>query len=246
MLTTRYMRAPQCNVPTGGAAEPGAPVGPAPVDGGALPACGSTNATIIVPTCIDGPAILPLWRQTRASITDSWAGLPWTLAIGYSCPEDAVPTMTEADFRRLPLPPPVLRMEPDQGWVLVNIDTIVMTDPTPQSFRTDLLGYGVDVIATPTTFDYDFGDDLDGLVTTSPGHPWPHQDTAHVYQSTGTRQITLTTTWTGRYRVDGTSIWRDITGTAHTTITGAPFDVQERRSHLVSGLCTDIPQPADC
>ena len=246
LLTTRYMRAPQCNIHTGGAAEPGAPVGPAPVDGGDLPPCGSTNATITVPTCVDGPAILPLWRQTRASVADSWAGLPWTLTIGYSCPEDAVPTMTAEDFRRLPLPPPVLRMQPDQGWVLVNIDTIVLTDPTEQTFRTELLGYGVDVLATPTTYHYDFGDDLQDLVTHSPGHEWPHQDTVHVYETTGTRQITLTTTWTGRYRVDGTSIWRDINGTASTTVTGTPFEVQERRAHLVSGLCTDIPKPADC
>ncbi|MBO3084729.1 hypothetical protein [Cellulomonas fengjieae] len=67
-----------------------------------------------------------------------------------------------------------------------------------------------------------------------------------MYDDVGTVQITLTTTWTGRYRVDGTTQWRDVVGTAETSSTSAPFSVEERRSRLVSGLCTDTPKPADC
>ena len=54
------------------------------------------------------------------------------------------------------------------------------------------------------------------------------------------------TTWKGRYRVDGTTVWRDVNGTATTSTTSAPFTVEERRSRLVDDLCTDIPQPDDC
>ncbi len=138
-------------------------------------------------------------------------------------------------------------MQPDRGWVLVNIETIVMTDPAEQTLRTTLLGHGIDVVATPPTrYRYEFGDELDPLTTTSPGHPWPDHDTYHVYQRPGTRQITLTTTWTGRYRVDGSPVWREVDGTAQTSATTPPFEVQERRSHLVTSLCTDIPKPDDC
>ncbi|WP_456788305.1 hypothetical protein [Cellulomonas sp. P5_C5] len=146
----------------------------------------------------------------------------------------------------MPLAPPVLHLQPDRGWVLVNKETIVTTERTEQTFRTELLGHGIDVIATPDTFTYDFGDDSDTLVTRSEGHPWPDHDTFHFYEDVGTVQITLTTAWKGRYRVDGTTQWRDVVGTAETSVTSAPFSVEERRSHLVSSLCTDIPKPDDC
>ena len=58
--------------------------------------------------------------------------------------------------------------------------------------------------------------------------------------------ITLTTTWTGRYRLVGTEEWSDVAGTALTPTTGAPFTVEERTSRLVDGLCTDVPRPPDC
>jgi hypothetical protein len=154
--------------------------------------------------------------------------------------------MTVEDFRRLPLAPPVLHLQPDRGWVLVNKETIVTTEPTEQTFRTDLLGHGIDVVARPDTFTYDFGDGTDTLVTRSAGHPWPDHDTFHLYEELGTVQITLTTSWKGQYRIDGTTQWRDVIGTAETSVTSAPFTVEERRSHLVSGLCTDIPKPDDC
>lgn len=245
-LLIRYMRAPQCNVATGGAAEPGTPVGPAPADAGPLPECAPRNGSLPIPTCIDGPPVLPLWSQRRADTGASWAGLPWDLVIGYSCPEDAVPTLTAEDFRQLPIAPPALTTQPDRGWVLVNKETIVFTDPAEQVFRTELLGYGVDVIAAPTTYRYDFGDGSRDLVTDSPGHSYPDHDTFHFYESLGTVQITLTTTWSGRYRVDGSSVWHDVNGTAETSAISAPFTVEERRSRLVSGLCTDIPKPDDC
>ncbi|MFC4614259.1 hypothetical protein ACFO3K_06015 [Cellulomonas algicola] len=246
--TTRYARAPMCNMATGAVAEMGDAddvFGEGDSDGDGRIACGPSNTTVPVPVCVDGPPVLPLWRQTRAEFTDPWPA-EWTLALGYSCPEDAVPTMTAADFRRLPLAAPVLRLQPDRGWVLVNKETIVMTDPAEQTLRTDLLGYGVDVVATPASYRYDFGDGSPDLITTSPGHEWPNHDTFHFYERLGTVQVTLTTTWQGRYRVDGTTVWRDVNGTATTATTSAPFTVEERRSRLVDDLCTDIPKPDDC
>ncbi len=140
----------------------------------------------------------------------------------------------------------MLNVQPDRGWVLVNKDTIVSTDKAQQTFRTDLLGRGIDVVATPDTFTYDWGDDTANLVTHSPGHAYPNQDTVHAYTELGSRQITLTTTWTAKYRVDGTNEWRDVVGTAATSATSAAFTVEERRSHLVAELCSATPTPPDC
>ncbi|WP_315093530.1 hypothetical protein [uncultured Cellulomonas sp.] len=187
----------------------------------------------------------PMWAHQRASLdTDVWG--PWYQVDAGGCPADVLPVFTAEDFRRLPLAPPTLHVQPDRGWVLVNKETIVTTERTEQTFRTELLGHGIDVVATPDTFTYDFGDGSQDLVTQSPGHSYPDHDTFHVYDELGAVQIALTTTWKGRYRIDGTTQWRDVVGTAETSATSAPFTVEERRSHLVSGLCTDIPTPEDC
>ncbi|ADG76198.1 hypothetical protein Cfla_3319 [Cellulomonas flavigena DSM 20109] len=195
--------------------------------------------------CEEGDEIvLPMWRQVRATPADAWG--PWQQIDSGGCGVDLLPELTEADFRRLPLPAPTLTLQPDRGWVLVNIETIVRTDPTPITLRTDLLGIGITVEATPTLWTYDFGDGHT-LTTRSPGHPYPDHDTFHEYEKPDpARTITLTAQWTGRYQVDGSPVWRDVDGVALTTTTSAPFRVEERTSRLVDRLCTDRPKPPDC
>jgi len=228
-----YQRAPLCNVNSA--------VPTTPLNGQCPPASGDAGPN----DCGEDAVVDPLWKRERSTPTSvDWS--PWWQVDRGGCAADLLPVLTAEEFRRLPLTAPALTMQPDRGWVLVNIETIVMTDPAEQNLRTELLGHGIDVVATPTRYRYDFGDDLDPLITTSPGHPWPDHDTFHIYMRPGTREITLTTTWKGRYRVDGSPVWRDVDGTAQTSTTSAPFEVQERRSHLVSNLCTDIPQPDDC
>lgn len=245
-VLVRYMRAPLCDSSTDANPAPGPAVGEVVGGDPALPGCSANNATRRPLVCDAGVPTLPLWRQARPAVTVPWTGLPWQLVRGYGCPEDVVPPLTAEDFRRLPLPAPVLTVQPARDWVLVNKDTVVYTDAALAHLTTDLLGYPMEVEATPSLFTYDFGDGTPPLTTTSPGAPWPHQDTAHVYRRLGTRAITLTTTWSGRYRVVGTTVWHDVNGTATTTATSAPFEVQELRAHLVGGTCTDQPGAPGC
>jgi hypothetical protein len=206
--------------------------------------CAEADAFTLEMDCGGDTPLLPLFERVRVSEAEPWSA--WVpLNIG-GCPADLLPVLTEADFRRLPLAPPALHLQPDRGWALVNKELIVTTERTEQTLRTELLGRGIDVVATPDTFTYDFGDGSSDLVTRSAGHPYPDHDTFHVYTGLGTVQVTLTTTWQGRYRVDGTTQWREVVGTAQTSATSAPFTVEERRSRLVAGLCTDTPKPADC
>ena len=148
---------------------------------------------------------------------------------------------TAEDFRRLPLTPPALTIQPDRTEHLVNMPTIVYTTPTTQLLTTDLLGYPVEVEATPTTYTWDFGDGTT-WTTTTPGHPYPNQDVAHPYTRPGTYTITLTTTFTGRYRLAGTTAWATVTGTASTTTTSAPITAIEAPTHLVTADCHQQPQ----
>jgi len=194
--------------------------------------------------CAEGDSIvMPMWRQSRPAPDAAWG--PWIQIDDGGCGADLLPEFTEADFRRLPIPVPALTMQPDRGWVLINIETITYTDPTPITLRTELLGYGITVEATPTRWTYDFGDGHT-QTTRSAGHPYPDHDVFHEYEQPGTATITLTAEWSGRYQIDGNPTWRDINGTATTTATTTPFTIEERTSRLVSDLCTDKPKPPDC
>ena len=187
---------------------------------------------------------LPRWRSYLDPGASEWS--PWEQVDYGTCPADRVPAMTAEDFRRLPLPAPTLVKQPEGDWVLVNIETIVRTDPAPVVLTTDLLGYQVEVEARPGVFTYDFGDGSEPLVTRDAGSAWPDFTTHHVYEQPGQASITLTTTWTGRYRLVGTEDWLDVAGTARTTTTGPAFRIEERTSRLVADLCTDRPTPPDC
>ena len=206
--------------------------------------CASYAPAVQVPECEGQTPVQPLWRRTRATPTSVWSS--WELALDWSCPQDAMPDFTAEDFRRLPIAPPALTIQPNRAQVLVNMATITWTDPTPQLLVTDLLGYTVEVQATPTSYTWDYGDGTDPVTTTSPGHPWPDHDVAHSYARPGTFTITLTTAFTGTYRMAGTTTWLPVTGAATTTTTAPPVTAVEAPTRLVAGDCTTHPDPDDC
>ena len=197
------------------------------------------------PVCEEGETPRPpRWRRFRVPPSTTWSA--WEQADYGSCAGAAVlPALTAEDFRRLPLPAPVLHVQPEGDWVLTNIETIVYTDPAPVTLTTELLGFPVTVEATPSQFTYEWGDGH-STVTRDPGRPYPAFDVVHEYEAPGQVAITLTTQWTGRYQVVGDLLWRDVAGTASTSVTGAPFEVQERTSRLVSGTCFEQPDAPGC
>lgn len=172
----------------------------------------------------------PWWSRTRTDAAAAWGA--WAQRTDWYCPVDLLPTLTLEDFRRLPIAPSSLTIQPDRGWVLVNKETIAYSDADEQTLRTEVLGVGVDVVVKPDQFTWTFGDGTP-FTTNGPGHPYPEQDVAQAFTHLGKATIALTTTWSGRYRVDGSAQWRDVAGTATTTTTSQPFEVVERRSVLV-------------
>jgi hypothetical protein len=185
-----------------------------------------------------------VWRLHRDTPTSPWQQP--TLALGWTCPQDALPVFTVTDFRRLPIAPSPVTIQPDRVDVFVNMPTIVFTDPATQPFTTTLLGFPVEVEATPTRFTWDFGDGSDPIVTTSPGHPYPDHDVAYPYPREGTFTITLTTEYTGRYRLAGTTTWLPVVGTATTTTTAGPLTPEEHPAHRVSQNCNENPDGPWC
>lgn len=182
--------------------------------------------------CDEGVPLPPLWRRERADRLSDWGA--WTVRVDWSCPEDLLPPFTEADLRRLKIDALEVNQQPAAGPVLVQRPTIVFTEPEDRELRAVLFdSFGVDVVVTPVEYAWDFGDGST-LTTTEPGRPYPAFDLTHVYTELADRQITLTTTWTGRYRVDADPLhrWRDVEGTATTVDVGDEFEVVSLRTRL--------------
>lgn len=190
--------------------------------------------------CGGAEPLRPLWRRDRVSPAAPWS--PWLLVNDWACPVDVLPAFTAEDFRRLPLAPAQVTVQPAASTVLINIPTITMAAAPQQNLATDLLGYPVEVQATATSYSWDYGDGSAALVTTSPGHAYPNHDVHHSYARPGTYTITLTTTWSGQYRIAGSTAWLDVDGTATTVTTIPPITAVERRTALVAEPCT----PATC
>ncbi len=144
--------------------------------------------------------------------------------VAFCVPEQvyAEPVLTVGLIRRafaeLELPAGRLVIQPPDGLTLVNFDTNFYTTSTAPIARTvTLLGQRVTLEATPATYHWDFGDGRT-LSTSEPGAPYPRLDVTHNYLRTGTYRPSLSTTYTGRYRVGG-GAWQEIPGTV--TIDGA-------------------------
>ena len=219
-----------------------APLCADPVDGNGNPVLCIGDPAPPLPECGDAATLPPLWERTAP---DAVAG-PWRMIDDSSCaaPVDVTPATVLAAFRRLPLAPSPLVVQPDRGWVLVNKPTVVHADAAPQTLTTTVLGYAVTITATPTGYAWDFGDGTT-LSTADPGRPWPDGGLTHAYPHVGGYRIALSTTWSATYAVAGEATVHDVPGTATTTTTAA-VDVRERRSYLVGTTCADDPTAAGC
>lgn len=139
----------------------------------------------------------------------------------------------EAEFARLPITPAPIAVQPDRGWTFVNVPTVVYSSSVPQVLTTELLGTQVEVEVTPASFNWDFDDDTALLETTDPGQPYPNQTVYHIYGSSGVSEISLTTTWAGKYRTNAGSPWISVTGTASTITTAPVLEVREATARLI-------------
>ncbi len=180
--------------------------------------------------CEAGAPFAPLWRQSLTS-----PGLGWQLRAPWTCPEDLLPTFSQEDLEALQIAPLEVSQQPASGPMLITKPVIVYTEPIEREYRVVLFdAFGVDVIVTPREYAWDFGDGYT-TTTTEPGRPYPSFDIAHEYSEIGDARVTLTTTWTARYRVDEDPLgrWLDADGSVTTIHQGVPFEVIELRSRLV-------------
>ena len=199
---------------------------------------------------IDCPAnaisLAPLFRSTR-EVEDGNPGdwSAWEYVESNLClkPADLAVDVAKA-FRSLTVKPSPIHVQPDGGQVLINMFTVTYTDAAAETFNIKLGTGGqmipIEVQAVPTSFTWNYGDGEAPLTTTDPGKPYPDQTVTHTYTHKGPASLGLSTTWTGRFRIEGLpadpadpDTWTTIPGEARTTSPTVSLNVYERRPHLV-------------
>jgi len=145
----------------------------------------------------------------------------------------ALPAFTLADFQRLPLPAGTPNIEPSNGYTLVGVPTNVYADAEPVTLDTELLGFPVQVRATPSRYSWDFGDGNAHGPTEDAGAPYPDLRITHEYASSGVHGVELTTYYSGEYSVAG-GPWLPVPGEAEVTSGAVDVEALAGRNRLVA------------
>lgn len=192
------------------------------------------------------PPVTYVWGKYRTVVTacdpvpvGEWA--PWLERDDGDDAEDVeeqpaeLLVFTREDVQSLLVNSGSLEVQPDQSWVLVGTDTVVMTDASEHVLGTTVLDLDIDVRVTPVLFTWDFGDGSAPLTGTDPGAPWPNHTVSHVYSDPGTVTISLRTEWDADFRVEGTSTWIPVAGRAVTETQSEPIEVVTAKPRLTTG-----------
>lgn len=124
--------------------------------------------------------------------------------------------------------------QPAQGGI-VNLPTLfAANEPATMTTDTfDVLGVQVQVTAT-ARWEWTFDDGVTQEFT-KPGGPYPNDDVAYTYETTGARQVSVTTYWTAEYTVNGNGPFPVPGPEISKTAGPVTVPVREARSVLVGG-----------
>jgi len=183
-----------------------------------------------------------LWaRQISDAQGQATPGEPWS-AITTEChvvpPEVEAapgPQVTDAlvlrEVRRLGLPRLQVQVQPADA-TLVNFETIFYAEPPEWARSVQLVGFDVDVMASPAGYTWRFGDGA-SAATAQPGAPYPATDVTHTYTDAHvTVAPRVDTAYEVRYRVDGGG-WRTIAQTVPAAGLPAELRIREATAVLV-------------
>lgn len=127
--------------------------------------------------------------------------------------------------RTIGLPSLQVEVQPG-GETLVNVPTIFYAEPRPFARSVDLLGYDVDLAATPVQYLWIHGDGT-SRATSSPGSPYPAMDVTHRYREPAdVVRPRVDVTYRVRFRVDG-GPWQTLGPTLLASGPAAQLEVSE-------------------
>lgn len=150
--------------------------------------------------------------------------------------EPVVITVTLSDFESMKVEPLVASAGPEDGWLPVNMVNVLYAEAEPQTLETEVLSVPVSVRAAPVSYHWDLGDG-NTISTTEAGEPFPSEKVSATYKYEGWYDVTLTTTFSGQFSVDG-GPWQGIDGTIEVASDPIPIYSKSLESRLVDG---DVP-----
>jgi len=233
-------------------------------------ACDNGKTGFVTDPDCDDLWLAPLWVQRLRN--NGTYDQPEKIDDGQCITPADIAAQARREFRTMKIPTPKATLQGNPPMV-VNVHYPAYTSAAPQERQVELLTVPVVIRADPAEFTWDFDDPYSTggttLTTTDPGRPWhtgdPLPDTTwvgHTYTRLGTPgtdpgtledehgnayrtdvTVSLTTTWQGRFRVQGSSTWTTIPDTLTTTSTTTPTTVTEARTRLV---CDDLDGHSTC
>lgn len=137
--------------------------------------------------------------------------------------------LTEGDIvravREIGLPSLEVQIQPGTS-TLVNVATIFYTEPQQFNRTVTLLGFDIDLVATPVRYRWLHGDGT-ASTTARPGKPYPSTEVTHRYrQPAEAVNPRVDVTYRVRYRVDG-GAWNTIDQTLVASGPTAALEVKE-------------------
>ena len=168
-------------------------------------------------------------RRLGARPQDAWQ--PYDeVCVAPDGPE-VTPGLILAEVRRVGLPSMSVEAPPE---TFVNYETVVYTDAESFTRTVNLLGFTVDIQATPSRFHWTYGDGTTETTTTA-GRPYPATDITHTWTDAHrTYHPSVDVTYQIRYRVNNGD-WQTLADTIRTQ--GPNTDVRIREA---TGMLTEM------
>lgn len=190
---------------------------------------GVSNATACMYISCPDPDQSGYLVERRLSSSGEWQ------FVSINCRASDGPVLTPRrileEVRRVGLPSMSVQAPPE---TFVNYETVVYTRAATFTRTVNLLGFTVDIEATPSEFLWNYGDGATET-TTSAGRPYPATDITHTWTDAHhTFHPSVDVTYQIRYRVNG-GTWQTLADTI--TAQGPEGDVRIREA---TGMLTDM------
>lgn len=201
---------------------------------GDIPTCVEPYETPEFDCPVGASIIAPLW----VSRVEAGGGYgPWQQITGYECGTSPLPAAIASAWRAMDITPTSYTTQPANGWAIASMGVIPVASAEPQTQSVTVLGTPVILRATPTSFTWTTseGAELNTSQASAGGEPLTFDRREHRVE------LTLTTTWTGHYSLDGGSTWTEAPGTATTTSDSTSIHIFNPRVQLV-----DCDASGDC
>lgn len=205
-----------------------------------VPSCLSSSAETSEIGCLGASTSCAIESELRFRVYMRKAGGPWMLQ-GSVCLGSGAQPASVADVgaavraevvKYLPDARPTF--QPADGGI-VNLPTIFGAGE-PRTITTeafDVLGFTV-VVTARARWEWSF-DEAETKTFDDPGGSYPDMSVSHTYATPGTRRVTVTTFWRGKFTLNGDGPF--VVPGPEISKTSAPIDVRVRESHaeLVAG-----------